>query len=157
MRGLGHIADAVARELGRFGPVAGMADIVAAWPEAVGPAIARQAWPARIARDGTLYVTTSSSAWAFELTQLEEQARTQLARLVGDAAPARIRFAVGRLPATGSDSHSKEKRNVPIVNAAARDEGERIASEISDPALREMVARAAAASFASARSAPDDR
>ncbi|HWH05605.1 MAG TPA: DUF721 domain-containing protein, partial [Gaiellaceae bacterium] len=57
----------VSRELGRFGPAAGMAEIVEAWPDAVGEAIARHAWPARIGRDGTLVETTSSSAWAFEL------------------------------------------------------------------------------------------
>ena len=35
-----------------------MADLVARWPEAVGRGIARNAWPARIARDGTLHVNT---------------------------------------------------------------------------------------------------
>jgi len=58
----------VKRELGRFGPVLGMAPLVEAWPGAVGPEIARNAWPARIARDGTLHVHTQDSIWAFELT-----------------------------------------------------------------------------------------
>ena len=40
-------------ELARFGPQAGMAELVERWPDAVGAAIARNAWPARIARDGT--------------------------------------------------------------------------------------------------------
>ena len=38
----------VKRELGRFGPASGMAPLVEAWPAAVGPEIARNAWPARI-------------------------------------------------------------------------------------------------------------
>ena len=65
----------VKRELGRFGAAGGMADLVTAWPAAVGEQIARNAWPARIARDGTLHVATSSSAWAFELAHLESALR----------------------------------------------------------------------------------
>src|SRR3712207_8602350 len=42
---------------------------------------------ARVARDGTVHVHTSSSAWAFELTQLEGRVREALA----DAAPPRDR------------------------------------------------------------------
>ena len=45
-----RIGENVKRELGRFGPAAGMADLVTAWPAAVGEQIARNAWPARIAR-----------------------------------------------------------------------------------------------------------
>jgi len=61
------IGDDVRRELSRFGPAAGMAELLAAWPAAVGEGIARNAWPARIGRDGTLHVAVASSAWAFEL------------------------------------------------------------------------------------------
>ena len=64
------IEDEIRRELSRFGPAAGLGDIVAAWPECFGAGIAANAWPARLARDGSLHVTTSSSAWAFELTHL---------------------------------------------------------------------------------------
>jgi len=54
-----RVGDAVSRELGRFGPAAGMAPIVEAWSGAVGETIARNAWPARLARDGTLHVNTT--------------------------------------------------------------------------------------------------
>ena len=157
MSGLEPIGADVSRELGRFGPAAGMADVVAAWPEAVGEQIARNAWPARISRDGTLHVATSSSAWAFELTQLESEIRKRIGDAVGDTSPVRLRFAVGRIPETGSDPASKEKRTVPKVSEALSAEGERIAASIEDPALREVVARAAAASLASALAAPDRR
>ena len=56
-------------ELRRFGPQAGMAELVERWPEVVGVAIARNAWPARISRDGTVQVHTADSVWAFELGQ----------------------------------------------------------------------------------------
>ena len=50
-----------------------MAELVERWPGAVGSQIARFAWPARIARDGTIHVATSDSVWAFELGQRAEE------------------------------------------------------------------------------------
>lgn len=157
MSGLEPIGADVKRELGRFGPAAGMAEVVAAWPGAVGEQIALHAWPARISRDGTLHVATSSSPWAFELTQLEREIRTRLRDAVGEAAPTRLRFAVGHIPETGSDPAPKEKHAVPKVSEALAAEGERIAASIEDPTLREVVARAAAASLATALAPPDRR
>ncbi len=107
------IGDEVRRELGRFGPQAGLGEVVAAWPAAVGAAVAANAWPARIVRDGTLHVATSSSAWAFELTQLEATVRANLAaRLEGDGPPA-LRFAPGPLPEPGAASVESSARTVP--------------------------------------------
>ena len=157
MSGLGHIGEDVSRELGRFGPAAGMADLVAAWPAAVGPQIAAQAWPARVARDGTLHVAVSSSVWAFELTQLGEEIRERLAAALGANAPVRLRFAVGHIPETGSDPEPEVKRTVPKVNDALAAEGEKIAAGIANPALRDVVAKAAAASLAAARGRADGR
>ena len=69
-----------------------MAELVERWPGAVGSEIARFAWPARIARDGTIHVSTADSIWAFELGQ---RAAEIGARLGGDH---RLRFAPGPLP-----------------------------------------------------------
>ena len=154
MSDFGHIGGEVRRELGRFGPAAGMAELVAAWPGAVGEQIAAQAWPARIARDRTLHVAVSSSVWAFELTQLEGEIRTRLEEALGENAPGRLRFAVGHIPETGSDQESDAKKSAPKASAAHRAEGERVASSIEDPGLREAIARAIAASLADARKAP---
>ena len=55
-----------------------LAAVTRAWPDAVGPAIARAAWPQRVARDGTLHITAESSTWAFELGRLEEEIRAKL-------------------------------------------------------------------------------
>ena len=153
MSGLGHIGGELSRQLGRFGPAAGMAELVAAWPAAVGPQIAGQAWPARIARDGTLHVAVSSSVWAFELTQLEPEIRTRLTAALGETAPASIRFAVGRIPESGSDPDPEEKKSAPKVTAEQSAEAERVASSITDRELREVVAKAIAASLADARKA----
>ena len=45
--------------------------------------VAANAWPARIARDGTLHVNTSSSAWAFELGQLAPTILERLSEKLG--------------------------------------------------------------------------
>jgi predicted nucleic acid-binding Zn ribbon protein len=141
------IGDEIRRELGRFGPQASMGAIVAAWPKAVGPAIAANAFPARVARDGTLHVATSSSAWAFELTQLEETVRTRLAEHLGKEAPPFLRFAAGRLPERGAEAAPTSLRKSRRAGPTEIAEGARIAARIEDPDLRELVARAAAASL----------
>src|SRR5918994_3479733 len=92
-----RLRDTVAREVGALGEIPGMADLVAAWPAAVGEQIARNAWPARLARDGTLHVAAADAAWAYELTQLGP---TLLERL-GPLAPKRLKFAAGAGPARG--------------------------------------------------------
>src|SRR5262249_25118182 len=82
-----RIDSEIRRELTRFGAPGGMPELLAAWPESVGPEIARNAWPARAARDGTLHVSTSSSAWSFELTQLAPEIMRRLSERLGEDAP----------------------------------------------------------------------
>jgi hypothetical protein len=67
-----------------------LAAVTRAWPAAVGSAIARAAWPQRVARDGTLHVTTVSSTWAFELGRMEEEIRAKL-HARRDATPPALR------------------------------------------------------------------
>ena len=143
-----RIGDEVERELGRFGPAGGMRRVVAAWPEAVGGAIARNAWPARRGRDGTLHVSVSSSAWAFELSQLAGEIGARLAHALGEAEPVRLRFAPGPLPERGGESVERVRRDSPHPSAGERAEAGRIAATVTDPALRDLVERAVAASLA---------
>jgi Dna[CI] antecedent DciA-like protein len=142
------IGGEVRRELGRFGPQGAMGEIVAAWPAAVGPAIAANAWPARVARDGTLHVSAASSAWAFELTQLSSSILARLREHLGDAPPSGVRFTVGPLPELQAEGQKTVERTVSKPTEAQRAEGTRIASEIEGEELRKVVARAAASSLA---------
>jgi hypothetical protein len=125
-----------------------MGEIVAAWPVAVGPAIASNAWPARVARDGILHVAAASSAWAFELTQLSSSVLANLQEHLGGASPNAIRFAVGPLPELEVEAETSVERTVPKPTGRERAEAERMAAEIEDEELRKAVARAAAASLA---------
>jgi hypothetical protein len=151
------IGDDIRQELRRFGPESELADVVTVWPEAVGPAIAANAWPARMARDRTLHVATSSSAWAFELTQLSDSVLARLEEHLPEQCPVALRFAVGPLPEAGRTPETGSSESVPKPDQGAIAAGERIAEGIGDEALRKAVARAAAASLAARRGAGNDR
>ena len=99
-----RIGREVERELARGGSKAALplSEITAAWPQAVGEAVARQAWPLRLGRDGTLHVATSSATWAFELDRLSPEIGERLSALVGAAAPRKLRFRVGPVPEPGA-------------------------------------------------------
>jgi predicted nucleic acid-binding Zn ribbon protein len=148
---LRRIGDDVGRELRRLGPNAALGDVVRVWPEAVGVAIAANAWPARLARDGTLHVATRSSAWAFELTQLESVVRARLGERLGEDVPRSLRFAVGALPEGGAETVEKRARDVPRAGPEDEAAAAEIAGPIGDDELRRLVARAAAASLARRR------
>jgi hypothetical protein len=139
----------VARELDRLGGTgtvpAGLSRILDAWGPAVGPAVASNSWPARIRRDGTLVVHTSSSAWAFELSQLEATVRSTL----GEVAPPRIQFVVGPLPEPPG-AVPEASQSLPRAGAKEAQQGADIARVIEDAELRELVSRAAAAALARA-------
>jgi len=142
-----RLGAAVAHELDRFGPLSGLALLVEAWAAAVGPEIARNAWPARVARDGTLHVHTSSAAWAFELGQLAERIGASL----GPFAPARFRFSVGPLPEPAVAPETAARR-IAEPSDQHRAQAAELAAQIDDENLRKVVAKAAAASLARADS-----
>ena len=142
------LADIVRGELSRFGPQAEIGRVAKVWPGAVGEQIARNTWPARITRDGTLHVHTSSSTWAFELEQLADDIRKRL----GTLAPARLRFAPGPLPEPETAERDAMEADIPVPSAEEVETGVQLAAKIADEKLRNLVARAAAASLARARS-----
>jgi hypothetical protein len=142
----------VRRELARFGAAGAIGDVVAAWPAAVGDAIAANAWPARIARDGTLHVHASSAAWAFELGQLESVLRERLRERLGEAVPPRLRFAVGNLPAPAEGFADEGVERPPAPSPDDLAEAARLTAGIEDEELRKTVQRAVATSLARGRS-----
>jgi hypothetical protein len=139
-----RLGDDVRRELGRFGPRGNMMEVVEAWPHVVGEAIARSAWPAKLARDGTLYVNTVDSIWAFELGA---RAQEIAARLPVES----VRFVPGRLPERSAEEIREAEPEPVRPGERERAEGARLAASISDRKLREIVAKAAAASLAKER------
>jgi hypothetical protein len=144
-----HVRD----ELGRFGPADGdMAAVVRVWPGAVGETIARNAWPARLARDGTLLVHAASSTWAFELGTLAPAILEKLRPELGDATPPALKFAPGPVPEPAPEAAPPAAAAAPPAGPEERSAAAAIAAPIEDEELREYVARAAAASLARGRS-----
>jgi len=139
-----RLGDAVRRELSRFGPQGGMPEVLKAWPEAVGPMVAANAWPARIARDGTLHVNTSSSTWAFELGQLAPTIVERLREKLGESAPKALRFTVGHLPEPGPTEAASARTEVPEPTQEALQRAAELTAGIEDEELRERVSRAVA-------------
>lgn len=127
-----------------------MSEIVRAWPEAVGEQIARNAWPARLARDRTLHVSTSSSAWAFELAQLEPKLLERLRGLLAESGPAALRFAPGKLPERSSEEFENRPRRGREATPEERELAAALAAGIEDENLRKIVAKAALASLSRA-------
>jgi hypothetical protein len=116
-----------------------------AWLAAVGPDIARNAWPARTQADGTLIVHVRDAIWGFELSQ---QAPEIAARLPGRP---RLRFVPGPLP-------EEAPEELPVAPAAPTAEQIREADELTasivDRDLRESVAEVIKAGLVRPR---DDR
>lgn len=120
-----------------------------AWPAAVGAEIARNAWPARFQRDGTLVVHTRDSVWAFELTQRAADIRT---RLEGVAA---LKFVAGTLPEVAAEpTRATHRRSTPRPTPEQIEQAEEWASEISENDLRKIVTKAIETALAHA---PNDR
>jgi hypothetical protein len=151
-----RIGDQVERELSRGGSrdVLPLSELTAAWPEVVGDAIARHAWPLRIARDGTLHVATASATWANELAFLAEEIAERLRARLGSDTPARLKCAAGPIPETAlpNEAPAQPTPDVGELPADVVSEANTAASSIDDPELRELVARAARASLLKARS-----
>jgi hypothetical protein len=142
----------IRRAFSRFGPQGGMPEVLAVWPAAVGPMVAANAWPARIARDGTLHVNTSSSTWSFELGQLAPRILEQLRAELGKSAPKAIRFAPGHLPEPSSEEATDARTEVPEPTAEALQTAAELAAGIEDEELRKTVQRAAALGLSKAPS-----
>jgi hypothetical protein len=152
-----RLGNEIERELARSGApeLAAISRIVALWPQAVGDAVARNAWPLRVARDGTLHVATTSATWAFELDRLASEIAERLGALLGDESPSALRFRPGPVPEPATAAPASAGGGPSAVPPAPPEvvhEAASVASRIEDADLREVVERAARASLARARS-----
>ena len=135
------LGDALRRELKSLGPNAAIGDTVADWPAAVGDEIARNAWPARFQRDGTLVVHTKDAIWSFELGHRAAQIS---GRLPGKPP---LKFLPGPLPEPGAVVE-ETPQPLPAATLEERRQAAEWVASIEDETLRETVRRAAEASLA---------
>jgi hypothetical protein len=140
------VGEGIREELRRLGADSSAApDQNDTWLAAVGPEIARNAWPARTQADGTLVVHVRDAIWGFELSQ---QAPEIAARLPGQP---RLRFVPGPLP----DEAPEELPPAPLTPTSEQvREAEEMTASISDQDLRESVAKVIKAALVHPR---DDR
>jgi hypothetical protein len=136
------LGDDIQRELRRFGPNAEIGAAVEAWPAAVGEEIARNAWPARFQRDGTLLVNTRDAVWGFELTHRADEIS---ARMPGKPP---LKFAPGPLPEPSVEATASAAEPLPQATLEQARTAAEWAAPIEDDELREAVAKAARASLA---------
>lgn len=116
----------------------GVLAVTRTWAASVGPDVARNAWPARMKRDGTLIVHARSSVWAFELNQMAEEILQRLT-----PRPTSLRFVVGAVPepANKPDQTRQEPRREPDPEAV--EVASELAAEVSSAGVREALQRAA--------------
>jgi hypothetical protein len=119
-----------------------MGDVLEAWEAAVGSEIARNAWPARFQRDGTLIVHTQDAIWSFELGHRAAEISARLPRK-----PA-LKFVPGPLPELGNEPTTATPQGSPPVTLEQEERAAEWASNIEDEELRKIVSRAAALSLA---------
>jgi hypothetical protein len=115
--------------------------ILRAWPDVVGPEIARHARPARRTRDGDLVVHCADASWAQTLTLMADDLATRLA-VLGPDAPRSLRFRVGTVAAPGEAEQTAPPLPPEAVEAAGG-----LASSIADERLRAAAERVIARSL----------
>ena len=133
-----RLAASLASELTRLGGEGNALDATRAWEATVGPDVARNAWPARVKRDGTLVVHARTSVWAFELTQMAEDIRMRL-----EPQPAAIRFVVGRVPEPAGRPPDELPTPVSDPDPAALEMARSLVADVASREVREALQRAA--------------
>ncbi len=116
----------------------------AVWSDIVGTEVARHSRPSRIV-DGTLQITTRSSAWSHQLSFLSEQIVEAIKGRLPRAGIQRIRFRIGALPSETPRPEAAHRRRAgtaqPLVpTESAKETVARFRGEVE---RRQRVARAA--------------
>ncbi|HEY3284367.1 MAG TPA: DUF721 domain-containing protein [Armatimonadota bacterium] len=115
------------------------------WPEVVGDAVA-SATKVQSLREGTLYVATVSSTWAYELSFFREAYIRGLNEKLGEAAIRAIHFRVGRVkPPPQPEQEAAPPPPPPhepdLLTEPSRAEVQRIAGLVPDPEVRTRLAK----------------
>ena len=121
-----------------------------AWPAVVGADGARHSVPVRCTRAGVVTVACSDAAWAHELSARREELTARLVAACPDAGIVGLRFAVADhvLPSAAGGAR-RPHPSAPSRRPAQRAEAaSAAASAVTDPVLRGLIERAAAASAA---------
>lgn len=145
---------AVGDRLGRYragsaSPGSELAHLQAAWQEVVGRPAAGSSIVVRRSRAGVVSVACASAGWAQELDLRRDQLRDRLARAVPGTPITGVRFVVGDHVIPPPDAPAEQPRVRPTADEIAA--AKSAVGDVSDPALRDLLERAAAGQMAVAR------
>ncbi len=131
-------------------PAAGPAGAAAvAWPRVVGDAAALHSAPVRRTRAGVLTVACSSAAWAHELTMRRDELTRRLTDECPEAGVVGLRFSVAdHVPRAASPPSAAAPPPPPAPTDDERAAATRATRDVEDPRVRDLIARATAASSA---------
>lgn len=144
------ISDLLGRATRRFarGSDSVLASVRAAWVEASGPGTVNHAYPIRRSRAGVVTVACADAVWAQELDMRTDELMGRLARILEDPdAVAGLRFVVADHAIPTANPGPREVVALPPPAPESIAAGDAVAETIEDPALRDLVARAAARSI----------
>lgn len=133
-------ATAVSRVLRHAGlaPLLAQLEVFAAWPAAVGTAMAQHTWPLGL-KEGVLTVGTDHPAWRQELHFRQAQVLEALAARLGKGVVKGIHSVVGQRP------DGVPNQPAAPVTPEVQSWATTLTQGIEDPGLRQALARAAAA------------
>jgi len=122
-----------------------LASVRAAWPEATGPGTVNHAYPTRRSRAGVVTIACSDAVWAHELEARAEEIEARLGAILEDPdAVAGLRFVVADHALPVADQGPPPRAALPPPDPRAVERAEQATRDIEDPALRDLVTRAAA-------------
>ncbi|MDI6692054.1 MAG: DUF721 domain-containing protein [Anaerosomatales bacterium] len=143
----GDIAETLLKRSDRRGGLAG-ARVCRAWEAVAGPAVAAHSTAVRVT-EGELLVAVDSPAWASELSLMGAQFLAELQHRFGKDAVRAIRFSVSRAVHVRRGPDEKPAAEADVANRPTQEEIEAALSEVppsvTDPVLRNAIARASAA------------
>lgn len=142
--GVGELLGRATRKFARPGDSV-LASVRAAWPEATGPGTVSHAYPIRRSRAGVVTVACADAVWAQELESRAEQLEEILAAIIGDpSAVAGLRFVIADHALPAADPGPAPRDPLPPPDPSTVKRAEAATRDIEDPALRDLVTRAAA-------------
>jgi hypothetical protein len=142
--GVGDLLGRATRKFTRSGDSV-LASVRAVWPDATGPGTVNHAYPIRRSRAGVVTVACADAVWAQELDARSEQIEALLADLLDDpSAVAGLRFVVADHALPPPMPVPAPPRALPPPDPAAVRRAQDATRDIEDPALRDLVTRAAA-------------
>lgn len=142
--GVGELLGRATRKFTRPGDSV-LASVRAAWPEATGPGTVNHAYPVRRSRAGVVTIACSDAVWAHELQARAEEIEERLAEALDDPlAVAGLRFVIADHALPVADPGPPPRAPLPPPNPRALQRAEEATRDIEDPALRDLVTRAAA-------------